>query len=176
MRGCIARASVSLFSNRTPSISPMQAAYILASERAFATPLPAGSSAARPAGVLKKSTASAMASKPARISIMIGSHTFTPAPSINERRSAPCWGMCGARRLCWACAWLRARERAGLTQVRVHDLKHTFGRRVRASGVSFEDRQDLLGHRSTRMTAHYSAPELSRLLKSANQVFERKGT
>jgi integrase len=29
-------------------------------------------------------------------------------------------------------AWLRGRERAGLTQVRVHDLKHTFGRRLRA--------------------------------------------
>ena len=28
--------------------------------------------------------------------------------------------------------------------VRVHDLKHTFGRRLRAAGVSFEDRQDLL--------------------------------
>lgn len=26
---------------------------------------------------------------------------------------------------------------------RVHDLKHTFGRRLRAAGVSFEDRQDL---------------------------------
>ena len=73
-------------------------------------------------------------------------------------------------------AWLRARARAELTQVRVHGLKHTFWRRLRASGVSFEDRQDLLGHRSTRMTTHYSAPELSRLFKSANQVCERKGT
>ena len=45
-------------------------------------------------------------------------------------------------------AWLRARTRAELPQVRVHDLKHTFGRRLRAAGVSFEDRQDLLGHRS----------------------------
>ena len=36
----------------------------------------------------------------------------------------------------------------GLPQVRVHDLKHTFGRHLRAAGVSFEDRQDLLGHRS----------------------------
>ena len=39
--------------------------------------------------------------------------------------------------------WLRARIKAGLPQVRVHDLKHTFGRRLRAAGVSFEDRQDL---------------------------------
>jgi integrase len=57
--------------------------------------------------------------------------------------------------------WLRARKRAGLPQVRVHDLKHTFGRRLRAAGVSFEDRQDLLGHRSGRITTHYSAAELS---------------
>jgi putative ABC transport system permease protein len=41
-------------------------------------------------------------------------------------------------------AWQEARVRAGLPQVRVHDLKHTFGRRLRAAGVSFEDRQDLL--------------------------------
>lgn len=47
---------------------------------------------------------------------------------------------------------------------------------VRASGVSFEDREDLLGHRSMRVTTHYTAPELSRLLKSANQVCERRGT
>ncbi len=66
--------------------------------------------------------------------------------------------------------WLRGRSRAGLQQVRVHDLKHTFGRRLRAAGVSFEDRQDLLGHRSGRITTHYSAAELSRLLEAANRV------
>ena len=66
--------------------------------------------------------------------------------------------------------WLRARTKAGLQQVRVHDLKHTFGRRLRAAGVSFEDRQDLLGHRSGRITTHYSAAELSRLLDAANRV------
>ncbi len=44
-------------------------------------------------------------------------------------------------------AWNKARQRTDLEQVRVHDLKHTFGRRLRAAGVSFEDRQDLLGHR-----------------------------
>ena len=40
-------------------------------------------------------------------------------------------------------AWIRARDAVDLPQVRVHDLKHTFGRRLRAAGVSFEDRQDL---------------------------------
>ena len=58
----------------------------------------------------------------------------------------------------------------GLLQVRVHDLKHTFGRRLRAAGVSFEDRQDLLGHKSGRITTHYSAPELRNLIAAANAV------
>lgn len=70
-------------------------------------------------------------------------------------------------------AWVRARRKAGLPQVRVHDLRHTFGRRLRAAGVSFEDRQDLLGHRSGRMTSHYSAPELSRLIEAAERVCDR---
>ena len=71
-------------------------------------------------------------------------------------------------------AWLRARQEVDLP-VRVHDLKHTFGRRLRAAGVSFEDRQDLLGHRSGRITTHYSAAELSRLIEAANSVCERSG-
>jgi len=69
-------------------------------------------------------------------------------------------------------AWRRARTAVGLPRVRVHDLKHTFGRRLRAAGVSFEDRQDLLGHRSARITTHYSAAELSKLVEAANRVCE----
>jgi len=65
--------------------------------------------------------------------------------------------------------WQQARQHAGLN-VRVHDLKHTFGRRLRAAGVSFEDRQDLLGHKSAHITTHYSAAELSHLLAAANKV------
>ena len=72
-------------------------------------------------------------------------------------------------------SWCRVRKILSLEQVRVHDLKHTFGRRLRAAGVSFEDRQDLLGHRSGRMTTHYSAAELSKLIEAANSVCERSG-
>lgn len=70
--------------------------------------------------------------------------------------------------------WRVARQKAGLDQVRVHDLKHTFGRRLRAAGVSFEDRQDLLGHRSSRVTTHYSSAELQNLYEAANKVCEQK--
>jgi len=38
----------------------------------------------------------------------------------------------------------------GFRRVRVHDLKHTCGRRLRAAGVGLEDRQDILGHKSGR--------------------------
>lgn len=68
-------------------------------------------------------------------------------------------------------AWKKARQKANLT-VRVHDLKHTFGRRLRAAGVSFEDRQDLLGHKSGRITTHYSAAEIGNLISATNKVCE----
>lgn len=83
-------------------------------------------------------------------------------------------------------AWKRAREKAakqyeetlgqacpeGFRKERVHDLKHTFGRRLRSAGVSFEDRQDLLGHKSGRITTHYSAAEIENLIDAANKVCE----
>lgn len=65
--------------------------------------------------------------------------------------------------------WRRARKLANIP-VRVHDLKHTFGRRLRSAGVSFEDRQDLLGHKSSRITTHYSAAELMNLWEAVNKV------
>jgi len=58
----------------------------------------------------------------------------------------------------------------GFAQVRVHDLKHTFGRRLRAAGVPFEDRQALLGHKSGSVTTEYSAAELDALIAKANLV------
>ncbi len=70
--------------------------------------------------------------------------------------------------------WRQARIKASLPKVRVHDLKHTFGRRLRATGVSFEDRQDLLGHRSGRITTHYSSAELQNLYEAANAICERQ--
>ena len=36
--------------------------------------------------------------------------------------------------------------------------------------MSFEDRQDLLGHKSARITTHYSAAEISSLIEAADQV------
>jgi integrase len=71
-------------------------------------------------------------------------------------------------------AWVTARTRCGLPQVRVHDLKHTFGRRLRAAGVWLETRKVLLGHRNGDITTHYSAPELQELLDATNKVCRKK--
>ncbi len=71
-------------------------------------------------------------------------------------------------------AWKQARKRAGLPHVRVHDLKHTFGRRLRAAGVPWETRKVLLGHKSEDITTHYSAPEIAELLEAANRVCRGK--
>lgn len=52
-------------------------------------------------------------------------------------------------------AWQHARRETGLPRVRIHDdLRHTFARRLRAIGVSMEDREVLLGHATHSMAGH----------------------
>ncbi len=65
---------------------------------------------------------------------------------------------------------MRARRMAGVPNVRVHDLKHTFGRRLRAAGVPLETRRVLLGHKNSDITTHYSAPEIEELIEAAERV------
>lgn len=81
-------------------------------------------------------------------------------------------------------AWKSARIRAaakwekehkspahpGFRSIRVHDLKHTFGRRLRAANVTEEDRKALLGHKNGSITSHYSTAELEHLIEAANKV------
>ena len=63
----------------------------------------------------------------------------------------------------------------GFRNVRVHDLKHTYGYRLRAAGVQFEDRQVLLGHKSQNMTTHYSAADIGNLIAASERVCELAG-
>src|ERR1043166_6984466 len=70
----------------------------------------------------------------------------------------------------------QARYEAGLTQVRVHDLRHSFACRLRAAGVPAEDREALLGHANHSMAGHYASPDVGRLLARANLIVDRSGT
>ena len=51
---------------------------------------------------------------------------------------------------------------------------HPCGSAGRNAGVSFEDCRDLLGHKSARITDHYSAPEIGNLVKAANKACKEK--
>lgn len=64
----------------------------------------------------------------------------------------------------------------GLARVRIHDLRHTFGGRLRAAGVAQEDREALLGHASQTMAGLYASADVGRLIKLANLVLKRPGT
>ncbi len=73
-------------------------------------------------------------------------------------------------------AWQNARRDLGLGAVRVHDLRHTFGARLRAAGVSHEDRAALLGHACNSMPEFYASPDIGRLIGLVNRVLERTRT
>jgi integrase len=64
----------------------------------------------------------------------------------------------------------------GFRRIRIHDLKHTFGRRLRAVGVSFETRQVLLGHHNGSVTTHYSAAEIAELLDAVSRINATRST
>ena len=87
-------------------------------------------------------------------------------------------------------AWQNARKEAakkykerfgkdapwGFEHVRIHDLKHTFGRRLRAARVPFETRQVLLGHKNGSITTHYSAAEIGELIEGVNRIDASRST
>ena len=76
-------------------------------------------------------------------------------------------------------AFRKARKRAtiklpNLKNMGVHNLKHTYGARLRVAGVPEEDRNFLTGHKGREsMTTYYSAPELNKMLEYSNRVFQQ---
>lgn len=58
----------------------------------------------------------------------------------------------------------------GFKTLHPHDLRHTFGRRLRAAGVAQETRAALLGHTTGSITTHYSAAELLELYRAVEKI------
>ena len=52
----------------------------------------------------------------------------------------------------------------------VQNRQHSFGRRLRAAGITEEDRKALLGHKNGSITSHYSGVELGQLIDATNKV------
>ena len=72
-------------------------------------------------------------------------------------------------------AWDTARKKAGLADVRIHDLRHTFASTLVNQGVPLYEVQKLLGHSQIRTTERYAHLQQKRLQESAGfagKVFE----
>jgi integrase len=52
--------------------------------------------------------------------------------------------------------WRRIRERAGLSDVRIHDLRHTYASNALTAGLSLEMVGKLLGHTQFQTTMRYA--------------------
>lgn len=61
-------------------------------------------------------------------------------------------------------AWYKIRNEAGIGEVRIHDLRHTYASILVNQGASLYDVQKLLGHSSPQMTQRYAHLSSERLL------------
>ncbi|MDE0488604.1 MAG: tyrosine-type recombinase/integrase [Gammaproteobacteria bacterium] len=69
-------------------------------------------------------------------------------------------------------AWLLIRTRAGLNDVRIHDLRHSFASRALALGESLPMIGKLLGHKKVQTTARYAHLARDSVKASAARVAE----
>lgn len=58
--------------------------------------------------------------------------------------------------------------------MRIHDLRHPYACRLRAVGVSMEDREVVLGHATHSMAGHYASADVGRLLEQTNLILNRE--
>jgi len=76
-------------------------------------------------------------------------------------------------------AWKNAWKKSGLPTSEEynkgpHNLKHTFGRRLRNARVPLETRKVLLHHSNGDITTHYSPAEVSELLEAVERLVDQK--
>ena len=67
-------------------------------------------------------------------------------------------------------SWDKARERAGLKDVRMHDLRHSFASALVNNGLSIYDVKELLGHASITTTQRYAHLSQDRLAHATETV------
>ena len=67
-------------------------------------------------------------------------------------------------------AWRLLRKRAGLPDVRLHDLRHSFASSALALGESLPMIARLLGHRQIASTARYAHLARASVHEAANRV------
>ncbi|CAN0539468.1 unnamed protein product, partial [Scytosiphon promiscuus] len=71
----------------------------------------------------------------------------------------------------WQKAWIKAGLPTKGVKRGVHNLRHTFGKRLRAGGISLETRRVLMGHKGKQdITTLYALPELQELLDAVQTL------
>lgn len=73
------------------------------------------------------------------------------------------------------CSWKSARERAGLSDIRIHDLRHTFASYLINGGRSLYEVQKILGHTQIKTTQRYAHLAEDTLLAASNTVADAIG-
>lgn len=72
--------------------------------------------------------------------------------------------------------WNRARKQAGLSDVRIHDLRHSFASFLVNAGRSLYEVQRILGHTQIKTTQRYAHLSQDTLLDAANAAFQMVGS
>ena len=72
-------------------------------------------------------------------------------------------------------AWQTARTKAGLSDLHVHDLRHTVGMRLREAGVPESTIGDILWHTSPSITRHYTVAQIVELHAAMEKIKEESG-
>ncbi len=67
-------------------------------------------------------------------------------------------------------AWQSWRERCGLGDLHVHDMRHTVGMRLREAGINDETRRDILWHRRVGMAGHYGRSQVIELHNAVEKL------
>ena len=73
------------------------------------------------------------------------------------------------------CAWNKSRTAAGLPEVRIHDLRHSFASFLINAGRSLYEVQKILGHIHIRTTQRYAHLSQDTLLAATNAAVDAAG-
>jgi integrase len=98
---------------------------------------------------------------------------LTNLPRLEGNPYVICGNMEGASLVNMQKPWGRIRKKAGLTDVRIHDLRHSFASIAAEGGASLPIIGALLGHRQSATTARY-AHLAADPLKSANKAVGKR--
>jgi integrase len=70
----------------------------------------------------------------------------------------------------WRGSFESACDRAGIEDLRFHDLRHTFASYLVMAGVDIRTVQELMGHKDIKMTMRYSHLSKAHLLEAVNKI------